>query len=35
MLLMVLGKNPPDRQNEFDAFSVKTSRAVDNATVGH
>ena len=35
MLLMVLGKNPPDRRNEFDAFSVKTIRAVDNATVGH
>ena len=32
---MVLGKNPPDRRNEFDAFSVKTIRAVDNATVGH
>ena len=32
---MVLGKNPPDRRNEFDAFSVKTIRAIDNATVGH
>ena len=32
---MVLGKNPPDRRNEFDAFSVKTIRALDNATVGH
>ena len=35
MLLMGLGKNPLDRWNEFDAFSVKTIRAVDNATVGH
>ena len=24
-----------ERRNEFDAFSVKTVRAVDNATVGH
>ena len=24
-----------ERQNEFDAFSEKTIRAVDNATVGH
>ena len=32
---MGLGKNPLDRRNEFDAFSVKTIRAVDNATVGH
>ena len=32
---MGLGKNPLDRWNEFDAFSVKTIRAVDNATVGH
>ena len=24
-----------ERQNEFDAFSVKTICAVDNATVGH
>ena len=24
-----------ERQNEFDAFSVKTVRAVDNVTVGH
>ena len=31
---MVLRKNPPDRRNEFDAFSVKTICAVDNATVG-
>ena len=35
MLLIGLGKNPLDRRNEFDAFSVKTIRAVDNATVGH
>ena len=24
-----------ERRNEFDAFSVKTIRALDNATVGH
>ena len=24
-----------ERRNEFDAFSVKTVRAVDNATVGY
>ena len=24
-----------ERGNQFDAFSVKTTRAVDNATVGH
>ena len=24
-----------EKRNKFDAFSVKTVRAVDNATVGH